>query len=438
MRSALRPDAIDTRIVFWVYAVLAGLTGFVLAGWGQMWLGDDLAGERWAKAALVRAVGSILVGVACAAAAMAMVEDPPSRRRGLAWFAAGHGIVCLMLFLQLRGPWGPGLGEQAPNVLFVMAFVFVWLWFTEGSEPDRPFQPLISLFSGRTHSTAEQLRSEYELQIRQAASQEERNRLARELHDSIKQQIFVIQTAAATVEARFEQDETGAKEALGLVRNSARDAMAEMEAMLDQLRAATLGNAGLVEAIKKQCEALGFRTGAEVEFQHGKLPPDGAMAVGAREAIFRVAQEALSNIARHARATKVSVFLTAGGGRLDLMIRDNGAGFDLEKRPRGMGIGNMVIRAEEVSGVFDVNSAPGAGTKITFSVPYRTVTPRTYRRRAWIGGVSMVLLILLALKGWGLALHLKGWTLYFALVGFGIMFARDLVAYRRTRKETAE
>jgi signal transduction histidine kinase len=82
------------------------------------------------------------------------------------------------------------------------------------------------------------LRLQYEEQIREAARQEERVRLARDLHDAVKQQLFAIQAAAATVEARFDTDAAGARQALEQVRSSSREALTEMEVMLDQLQAA--------------------------------------------------------------------------------------------------------------------------------------------------------------------------------------------------------
>jgi signal transduction histidine kinase len=431
MRSYWYPDAIGTRTVFWAYAVLACVGGFVLASWGQVWLGSDLAGEQWAKAALMRVFGTILMGAGLLAIGFAKVEDPSSRRRGLAYFAAAHGVVCLMLLMQSAAIWGHGLGEQAATVL--LAVTTVLFWFSYSADRGigwRPLQPLISLFGGTGQPTTEQLRSEYEHQIRRAAGQEERARLARDLHDSIKQQIFVIQTSAATVEARFDEDKAGAREALGLVRGAARDAMTEMEAMLDQLRAVPLENAGLIEALKKQCEALGFRTGAEVEFQHGTLPSSITLAPGTQDAVFRVAQEALSNIGRHARATRVAVFLTAGGGRLDLMIRDNGAGFDMQKQRRGMGIGNMSARAAEADGTLDVNSGPGAGTKVVLSIPYRMTTARDYRIAAWMSGILTITAPFLSGKE-------NPMTLVVVLV-CGASFVTSMAAYRKIRKEETE
>jgi signal transduction histidine kinase len=427
MRSYWYPDAIGTRTVFYAYAALACAGGFALASWGGLWFGVDMGGERWAKVAPIRVFGTILMGAGLLAIAFAKVEDPASRRRGLAYFAAAHGVVCLMLLAQVRGPWGAGLGEQAAKVLVAVTTVLFWFWFTADRGLGWRVQTITSLFGGTGQPTTEQLRSEYEQQIRRAASQEERARLARDLHDSIKQQIFVVQTSAATVEARFDEDKAGAREALGLVRGAARDAMSEMEAMLDQLRAVPLENAGLIEALKKQCEALGFRTGAEVEFQHGTLPPSLNLAPGTQDAVFRVAQEALSNIGRHARATKVAVSLTTGGGRLDLMIRDNGAGFDLEKQRRGMGIGNMFARAAEIGGTLDVDGGPGAGTKVTLSIPYRTTTARDYKIAAWSSGILTIIALIM------LRQYTPNMLIVLVLAGAGLV--SSLAAYRKTRKE---
>ena len=106
--------------------------------------------------------------------------------------------------------------------------------------------------------------------------------------------------------------------------------MTEMEAMLEQLQAAPLENAGLVASVRKQCDALGFRTGARVTFDVGTLPADSALDPGTRQALFRVAQEALANVARHARARNISVSLGSIDGQLVLTVQDDGGGFKPE------------------------------------------------------------------------------------------------------------
>ncbi len=229
---------------------------------------------------------------------------------------------------------------------------------------------LITLFGGaKTGRSIDDLRSSYDEQIRQAAAQEERNRLARDLHDSIKQQIFAIQTSATAAQVRFDSDPAGARVAIEAVRGSAREANAEMEVMLDQLRAAPLEITGLIEALKKHAEALGYRTGAKVLLNIGTLPPNEDLPPGLPQAIFRIVQETLANVAKHARASEVNVTMGAVGAEIRLEIRDNGAGFDIMKAGVGMGLENIRARTAEFGGTVEIDSRPGAGTMILVHLP---------------------------------------------------------------------
>jgi two-component system sensor histidine kinase DegS len=166
--------------------------------------------------------------------------------------------------------------------------------------------------------------------------------------------------------------------------------MTEMEVMLDQLRAEPLENTGLVEALKKVCESIRFRTGAQVEFKLGVIPPTEQMAPGAAEATLRAAQEALSNVARHARASRVVVSLDSAAHRMELTVKDDGAGFDLNQGSRGMGIANMRRRAEEFGGKFEIASSSKGGATVKFSIPYAGGSRSEYRNR----GIALVLGIL--------------------------------------------
>lgn len=425
MHSGQRAEAIDTRWVFRAYAALASLAGFLLFGWGPMWFGTDLVGEPWGKAALIRVLGSIMIAAGCCAAGFAAADDPSARRRGLFWFAAGHAVIWLVVLMQQIAIWGTGLAERAVWLSFAVAFLLFYLWAT--SEGELAHGVLGSLFWSANPNSADRLRSQYEQQIREVARQEERNRLARDLHDSIKQQIFVMQTAAATAQARFDGDPAGARLALEQVRGSAREAVTEMQAMLDQLRAVPLENAGLVESLKKQCEALGFRTGARVEFSFGDLPPTEALPPGAHEAILRAAQEALANVGRHARAGNVSVSLGTVHGHVELTIQDDGAGFDPNRSDRGQGISNMRARAEEFGGRFYLASGPGNGTSVAFSIPYTaSETPREYLRRAVEWGALLVVSILVLART-------KSTVMVVVLAMTAVCVVRYTVAYRRAR-----
>ncbi len=209
------------------------------------------------------------------------------------------------------------------------------------------------------------LRESLLAQTQDAAIQQERNRLARELHDSIKQQIFSINISAAAAQARWESDPQGTQAALGDVRRSAQEVMVEMNALLQQLSPVPLEKVGLRQALRDQCEALGYRTGAEVVAEFGELPDDDWLPPGAQESLFRIAQEALSNVARHARAGQVRLYLgqREAGGPLVLEIQDDGQGFDAGADHGGMGLDNVRQRVQVLGGELEIDSAPGEGTR---------------------------------------------------------------------------
>jgi signal transduction histidine kinase len=223
-------------------------------------------------------------------------------------------------------------------------------------------------------------------QVSEAAAQEERNRLARDLHDSIKQQLFSINVGTATAQERWERDPDGARKALADVRRSAREALVEMQAMLHQLRPEALGTAGLIEALREQCEALGYRTGAEVTLELGEPLPDELLPPGAQEALFRIAQEMLSNVARHARARTVKLWLGRLAGEAMLRIQDDGQGFD-PAAVSGMGLRNLQERAASLHGTLEVVSSPGAGTGLTVRIPLVSPPPPTPEEEK-LGGLS--------------------------------------------------
>lgn len=290
-------ESIDSRTALRAYANVVGLAGLMFAAWGQIWLGSHLAELRWGLAVLIRVSGAVMIGAAVVAYGLASAEAR-ARRRLFSWFIAAHVVVWTMLVVQSYATIDIQILRQASWALLAVILGLLYVRLPGGLPARAP----LSLITVPEH--AFDTSTPDEQQIREAAAQEERNRLARELHDAVKQQIFAIQTSAATAEARFATDPAGAQAAISQVRQSAREAMSEMEAMLDQLRAAPLGNTGLVEAIRKQGESLAFRTGATVDLRVEKLPPDDALAPGTHQAIYRVTQEALANIGRHARAAR--------------------------------------------------------------------------------------------------------------------------------------
>ena len=206
--------------------------------------------------------------------------------------------------------------------------------------------------------------------------------------------------------------------------------MTEMEAMIEQLQAAPMENAGLVTSLRQQCEALALRTGAEVKFETGTLPPSGALPPGTQQALFRAAQEAFANIARHARARHVVVRLGLVGDNFELTVRDDGGGFEPTQVTPGMGTRNMRARVCEVAGVFLLQSRPGRGTTVGFSVPCDTSTPTEFGKRAIVWAVVCLLMIFSFTFGddWE-----RPWNAILAVIA-AITVARYIAAWHRIRE----
>jgi signal transduction histidine kinase len=433
-------DAIDTRIVFKAYAAAAWLAGGVLLFVGPYFFPLEFVGFPHAGGLAVRIAGAIVIAAGCFAWPFTHVDDPEARRRALGWWAAGHLQVLSMTAVGVIGR----IGEPPPGVQVALGALLtatLLLWHFKQTADGLPQSGLPShtpLLGDPDQASVQRLRSTYEEQIRAAAGQEERHRLARDLHDSVKQQIFAIQTSAATAQARFAADPSGASGAIEQVRESAREAMAEMEAMLDQLRAAPLENTGLIEALKKQCEALRFRTGAEVRFTVGELPPSHSLPPGAQEVVFRVAQEALANAGRHARATHVTVTLDSTERSLQLRIEDDGVGFDTGQSGGGMGLGNMRSRATAIGGTIAVTTQPGNGTLVRLSIPRsapETDDIRYYRRRVLGWGLGVVAWAILGVsRAVGQSPTTLVWSVPMA-VFFAVLFGRAVLAYVRVRRQ---
>jgi len=433
MSDTIHPVHIDTRTVLRGYAAITLTLGVVLVLFAPLRFVAHLDAVPWMRAALIRILGSLLVAAGCFGIALGKVEEPESRRQGLLWLAIGHGVVAVVVTFQhvavLDTPWSAAGAALA----WAAAFLLFYAW-QFGEDADGRFGTTTSLFGGSDASSTRRLRSEYERGIRQAAAQEERHRLARDLHDSIKQQLFAIHTGAATAQARFDVEPAGARAAIDQIRNSAREVMGEMEAMLHGLRAAPLENVGLVEALKQSTEALAFRTGARVEFIPADLPPSESLPPGAQDAIFRVAQEALANVGRHARAGHVRVALAGSDGELELTIKDDGAGYDQTQLARGLGLANMRARAAECGGRMEVISQPGSGTRVRMTIPSVASDPadtKFYGRRAFFFGMmAFVFFMFSVFRPLDDMLILNVPLLVLNLV----VFVRELVAYRRTRK----
>jgi signal transduction histidine kinase len=210
----------------------------------------------------------------------------------------------------------------------------------------------------------------------QAASLEERQRLARELHDSVSQALYGIALGARTARELLDRDPPRATEPVDYVLSLAEAGLAEMRALIFELRPESLEQEGLVEALRKQVAATQARFGIEVETV---LCDEPDASIDVKEAVYRVGQEALHNVVKHAKATRASLLLSHDNGTIALEVRDDGAGFDPQGDFAGhLGLRSMRERATQVGGALTIMSAPGEGTRLSLSVPAgRGAAPRT-------------------------------------------------------------
>jgi signal transduction histidine kinase len=195
---------------------------------------------------------------------------------------------------------------------------------------------------------------------------EERNRIARELHDAVTQKLFSLRLTADAAATLVARDTGRAASELDTVRRLAAEVTEELRAIVVGLRPIDLAGDGLDVALRKQAELLDRVHRPAVRFTGGPVP---RMPPAREEAAYRIAQEALHNALRHATPRHVTVALRAAGERLVLEVTDDGAGFDPNAPNRQFGLASMRDRARAAGGRLAVRSRPGAGTTVRLEVP---------------------------------------------------------------------
>jgi signal transduction histidine kinase len=204
-------------------------------------------------------------------------------------------------------------------------------------------------------------------QAQHLAASEERQRLARELHDSVSQALYGIALGARTARTLLDRDPTAAVEPVDYVLSLAEVGLTEMRALIFELRPESLESEGLNAAIRKQVNAVQARHGIVVDFQPSEEPE---LPLPVKEAVYRIAQESLHNVVKHSRATEVRVTLASTPAGLTLEVADNGTGFDpTGDFPGHLGLRSMRERAEKAGGRLKISSESGAGTRVTATFP---------------------------------------------------------------------
>ena len=227
---------------------------------------------------------------------------------------------------------------------------------------------IMSLFAGQAAIAIENAR--LRLQSEKLAIMEERQRLARELHDSVTQSLYSVTLYAdATRLALLSDNEVEAIENLNELRNMAREAMLDMRLLIFELHPPILEKEGLVAAIKTRLESVEARSGIETEFI---VKGDRRLPLSIESEIYRISQEALNNVVRHAKAQYIKINLLITKRRFRMEIFDDGKGFDpiLAKQSSGMGLRGINERVQKIHGDLSIDSSSGNGTTIAVEVEF--------------------------------------------------------------------
>lgn len=197
---------------------------------------------------------------------------------------------------------------------------------------------------------------------RELAVVEERNRLARDLHDSVKQQAFAAAAQLDAAQALLARDPQAAAanvtEAVQLV-DSLRE---ELTGLIEELRPPALQGKGLAPALREVAADWSRQSGIVAEV---RVKGERRLALEVEQTVFRVAQEALSNVARHSAASRVEIGLVYEAGTVSLSVADDGRGFEIGDNSTGLGLRSMRERVEAVAGSLIIDSTPGEGTRVT-------------------------------------------------------------------------
>jgi len=281
--------------------------------------------------------------------------------RAIALAAVSYfGLLCLNIALT----WGEqALVQSLPMIggLFLFVLVYVVLFVRQAEARERAQALLDEL------EAAHRQLQEYAAQVEELTISEERQRMARELHDTLAQGLagLILQLEAA--DSHLENGNLARAQAVvQQAMQQARTTLDEARRAIQALRPSVLEHGSLVDALGQEVEQFRATTGLRTTFEVGAgqlldVPPETA------QGILRIVQESLANVAHHAQASHVRVRLAEGNGALEVTVRDDGVGFDpvgAIRRPGCLGLAGMQERAHRMGGVLRVESAPGRGTEV--------------------------------------------------------------------------
>ena len=287
-----------------------------------------------------------------------------STRSAAVWIAA----ICVVCVLALAASFGRDAAIYAPSYIAGSLIIGLYGRATQNAEIARArseqLRVELEAANRRLHAYAER--------AEEAAAEQERAHLARDLHDAATQTVFSMNLTAEAARIALREDPDKVGGLLDRLQSLARDALAEMRTLVRELRPSSVVDEGLVKSLQRLAALRERRDGLHVALAvHGQ---EGG-PVDLKETVFRTAREALTNVAKHAGVVESRMDLTFGPNEITLVVQDYGRGFDpgADRNPDRYGLPAMRERVESVGGSLTVHSSPGAGTRVEARLPLARV-----------------------------------------------------------------
>lgn len=268
-------------------------------------------------------------------------------------YVAGNGVFGLAILL----PFAAG---------YVFFGIFGWMMVESERNRRRSEQLLEEL------QVAHRQLQEYAAQVEELSISQERNRIAREMHDTLGHRLTIASVQLEGAQRLIPSNPERAASIVGTVREQVKEGLTELRRTVAMLRASVEEDLPLDKALIRLVEQVQQATSLNIHLSLEGYP--GNLSLQQHQALYRAAQEALTNIQRHARASEAWLQLTSEDGMIELLISDNGVGITPEQAQSGFGLLGLKERAGIQGGVFHVDARPGGGTQITFRIPLDKAT----------------------------------------------------------------
>jgi len=283
-------------------------------------------------------------------------------RVGFCW------VITFIIFMAAMMLYGFGIGEGLGFIInYTIAYLMVAGFVAITRRTERAQEESQRLLS-ELQIAHQQLQS-YAAQVEELTAEEERSRLARNLHDSVAQTIFSMTLTAEAAKILVDRDINQTVEQLDKLLELARSALAEMRSLIFKLHPTVVAEQGLIPALHQYLSNLEDHNKLKVDLQIAGEPN---LPTRQAQRLFYILRESLNNIVKHAKVDEASVALRFDDDRISLSVEDHGQGFDvntMELSKGKMGLTSMRERIEKLGGTLTIDSRIGEGTRVRVNVP---------------------------------------------------------------------